>query len=321
MSSSVAIVTASNSNHFPLVTDMFRSLSVSSSRTLNLCCLDVGLELEQRDQLLNAGIELAEPQWDYPGEFPASWFRAMTARPHINRYFPGYDIYVWIDADCWLQNDSALETFITATDSHDVAVASSVHREYRQVIAAAPDQPGPPCQYYYAYLMQSLFKPETATRMSELPYLNGGVFALKATSPVWKTWQEVLGPLYERARDVKRPIWAAEKNKPSEGMAVNIDNKPLFHSEEIALNFAAWQAKPAILDATCNWLCSQRLPALDTNGVLITPGYPSQAISIVHLTAKTKDREFKIQQANGTAIKMSLRYPYKLGQDLSGSKS
>lgn len=309
MSASVAIVTAANSNHFPLATDMFRSLAAATVRKLSLCCLDLGLNANERDALASLGVELVEPQWDYPGEFPAPWFRAMTARPHLQRYFPGHSTYIWIDADCWLQNDVALETLIKASASHDVALVASVHHDYRQVIATGPDQFGPPTQYFYAHLMQSLFNRQVAAKLSEMPYLNGGVFAMRDVSPVWKTWQEALGPMFERARNIQRPAWQGKEAKPPEGISVNIENKALFHSEEVALNFAAWRAKPAILDATCNWLCSQRLPALNAKGKFVTPGYQATELSIIHLTARTKDTDFRIRHADGTHRMMSLRAP------------
>lgn len=308
MTKSIAVVTASNSNHFPLVADMLHSLSQASARPFALCCLDVGLDEPQRQQLAAKGVHLVEAGWDYPGEFPAPWFRAMTARPHLPRYFPGHDLYIWLDADCWLQNDAPLEALLTAASHHDLAVASSVHHTYRQVIAASPDRSGPPSQFYHNYLIQSVFNAEIASRLSERPFLNAGVFAMTASSPVWKIWQNVLGPLYERARTLKPPVWASGKNEPSTGMAVSLDNKPFFHAEEVALNFAAWQVKSAILDATHNWLCSQCLPVINEQGKFVTPGYAAAEIGIMHLTAATKDTKFNIRQHDGTLRNMSLRY-------------
>ena len=306
---SIAVISGASSSHFALVLDTFKSLLANAGRDLRLCCLDVGLEPNEREILAGMGVQLAEPEWDYPGEFPGPWFRAMSARPHLRRYFPGHDIYVWIDADCWLQNRHALDSFIDAAQSHDVAAVAGIHRDYRQIISVHPEKPGPLMQAYHSYLMQSLFPRGVAAKMMELPYLNGGAFALRAKSTTWALWHEVLGSVYERGRKAKPPAWGNAGKDETESAWKDVDNKAFFHGEEVAMNFAAYQSRVAVLDATCNWLCAQRVPALNADGKFITPGYSASEIGIIHMIAKTKDGAFRVRQPDGSFQLMSLRYP------------
>jgi hypothetical protein len=306
---SIAVISGASSSHFSHVLDTFRSVIANGRHDLNLCCLDVGLDAEQCEILTRMGVKLVQPEWDYPGEFPGPWFRAMTARPHLPRYFPGHDLYIWMDADCWLQNSTALHELIAAGQSHDVALVASIHQDYRQIISFLPDKPGPATQAYQSYLLQSLFPRGLAAKMMELPYLNGGTFAMRGNSPTWAIWREVLGPLYERARLAKLPAWVDARKDSTESIWKDVDNKAFFHAEEVALNFAAYQCRVAVLDATCNWLCSQRVPAMNAQGKFITPGYSATEIGIVHMSAKTKEGEFRVQQPDGSFKLMSLRYP------------
>ena len=39
-------------------------------------------------------------------------YKALTARPFLPRYFPGFDLYLWIDGDCWVQQGDAIALFL-----------------------------------------------------------------------------------------------------------------------------------------------------------------------------------------------------------------
>ncbi len=63
------------------------------------------------------GATLVVPQWDF--DFPGrdklkDGYKALTARPFLPRYFPGFDLYLWIDGDCWVQQGDAIALFLAA---------------------------------------------------------------------------------------------------------------------------------------------------------------------------------------------------------------
>ena len=109
------IVSAANDGYYPLLIDLISSIEDGKGRSdVAIGVLDVGLTGAQRDALSARVQHLVTPNWDY--QFSASSstpqkFRAMTARPHLPKHFPGYDIIMWMDADAWVQQWSAVEYF------------------------------------------------------------------------------------------------------------------------------------------------------------------------------------------------------------------
>ena len=61
-------------------------------------------------------------------------YKALTARPFLPRYFPGFDLYFWIDADCWVQQGDAIALFLRAARTGALAAAPEIHRSMRHYI-------------------------------------------------------------------------------------------------------------------------------------------------------------------------------------------
>ena len=63
----------------------------------------------------------------------------MTARPFLPRYFPDHDVYLWIDADCWVQQWDAIALFLRGAQRRPIAVAPEIHRAMRHYRHAWPE--------------------------------------------------------------------------------------------------------------------------------------------------------------------------------------
>ena len=57
--------------------------------------------------------------------------RAVTVRPFLPRYLPGYNIYVWIDADAWVQEEFAVARLVDGAAQGALAAVSHTHDAYR----------------------------------------------------------------------------------------------------------------------------------------------------------------------------------------------
>src|SRR5579863_150981 len=130
------IVTAADDNFFPLLHDLLSSLHQWRERPFtDLAVFDLGLSLDNKNRVARFARYIVEPRWDLPvadthrARFPSH--RALTVRPFLPDYFPGYDVYMWMDADTWVQERFAIERYIAAAAQGCFAAVSHRHSAYR----------------------------------------------------------------------------------------------------------------------------------------------------------------------------------------------
>jgi len=259
-------ITGGDAAYFDLMRDCIGSLrATKEGRTLALGVLDCGLTTEQRDWCEAQGATLAAPGWDF--DFPGrarlkDGYKALTARPFLPRYFPGHDIYLWIDGDCWVQQGDALELFVKAARSGALAVAPEIHRSMRHYKHAWGEFSTINGAAYAAAFGQA-----TAERLIRYPLINAGVFALKADAPHWAGWGDLLGEALQRSTDM---------------------------TDQIALNVLVYDKGFAHepLPSRCNWPVHHATPAWDAaRKLFVEPAMPHDPLGILHLTIYTKRLE------------------------------
>src|SRR5262249_20780860 len=103
-------------------------------RSARLCIFDLGLTDVQRKWLAAQGAELQIPKWPFRRSAPTV-IAGLMARPPIPGYFPGAGVYVWIDADAWVQDWSAIRLYVASARASGFAVTAEMDRSYpmRQV--------------------------------------------------------------------------------------------------------------------------------------------------------------------------------------------
>ena len=132
------VITAANDLYMPLALGLLRSLgALGFSIPFDIGVLDVGLGEDSKAQLsaLGARIVPAGVDIDYPDridwEQKMPGFRSMTARPFLRDYFPGYDVYLWMDGDTWAQTPEAIDTMLAGASADEaVYIASEIDRDY-----------------------------------------------------------------------------------------------------------------------------------------------------------------------------------------------
>ncbi|MBY0432345.1 MAG: hypothetical protein K2Q10_14200 [Rhodospirillales bacterium] len=275
------IVSAADAGYFPLLQGLVLSLRAVGDD--DILILDLGLEDPQRRWLVAQRTMLAVPGWDidFPGRAacPPS-FRANVARPFLPRYRPGYDLYLWLDADTWVQDAAALDLLTESAFRHGGAFVAELDRAYRI------NHDGGRMQASRHALYAQAFGPEVAEVMQALPMINSGAFALAASSPLWREWQGRLVQVLART--------------------------PFFFADQMSLNAALWASGHgrALLPATCNWCCQFALPLWDqAQGLFVEPQPPHAAIGILHLTGgQAKAPKIDLPCRDGTRRADSLRY-------------
>ena len=263
MTEKAIAITGGDAGYFDLMRDCVGSLRATpEGRAMALGVLDCGLSDDQRAWCRAEGALLVEPQWDF--DFPGreklkDGYKALTARPFLPRYFPGHDLYLWIDGDCWVQQGDALALFVRAAETGRLAVAPEIHRSMRHYRHAWGEFSSINGAAYAA-----AFGQEMADRLIRYPLINAGVFALRRDAPHWQGWGDLLGVALRRSADM---------------------------TDQIALNVLVYDkgfsCEP--LPSRCNWPVHHATPCWDAERRLfVEPAMPYEPLGILHLTIYTK---------------------------------
>jgi hypothetical protein len=255
-----------------------------------LVLLDLGLEAAQRAELARLADAIVEPGWDYDlpdrNALPSHW-RAYTARPHLPRHVPGYDLYLWLDADAWVQQWDAVEQLFAGAAGDEagraVAIVPEVHPAYRNQHHARGEFEG---VIHAAF--ESAFGTEVADRLYCRPPLNTGAFALRADAPHWQAWSDALGRAL--TGDAGSRPGAHERPSSRAGVRERPPSRERL-AEQCAMNVVVYdEGLPAtFLEPRCNWICHHAAPRRDPEtGLLTEPLAPFAPLGIVHETMWSK---------------------------------
>ncbi len=278
------IVSGADSAYFPLLKDTV--LSVQALRAdVGIGILDCGLDPDQRQWLSARVTHLVKPGWDidFPGQAATPEMRkAQFARPFLPRYFQGYDIYLWIDADAWLQDWRVIDIYLRAARGGKLAIVPEIDRAYKRHYKR-PKLFGwtLPWKNY-----REAFGWRVADQLGRNPMVNCGVFALRGDAPHWQVWGNTM------ARVAQRTCF--------------------FFVEQTALNYAIFAEHLPVdfLPAYCNWMPGDAAPAFDAErGLFVEPYSPHEVIGIMHLAGREqKTHKFRLNRLDGGEVETSLRY-------------
>lgn len=286
MTSDLAVVSAADAQYFDLLQGMLRSLcDRAPGRDTAVYVFDLGLSEAQRRWLLVHGAVLRAPPIPPGGEDLPPHLRAFLSRCRIPALFPGHEIYLWIDADAWVQRWEAVEAYVDGARRIGFALAPEtdpaydrdmVQRAHRSSFAA------------FGVSLESLRPGPT----------NAGVFAGRADAPHWRAWQTLV----------------------EASLAATREPYLRFLLDQTALCLVSTQRglPSAILPTVCNWLCHFAQPMTSDDGrVLVRPQPPYEPLGIVHQVAFTKRVFFPLERVGGGRLSRTLSYqaPSQLAAD------
>lgn len=277
------VVTAADSGYFEMFQGMIHSLRrFESGRDLPIAVFDTGFEAEQRQWLEQAGVIIAQPKWYFgvvDGAAP-HWHLAEVVRPYVRSYFPGYDHYMWLDPDLWLQDGAVIDRLIDGSKRDGAAIAHEADPAYK----------------FQSWLVGWNLKHKIlglglwhGLLLMIKPALNCGVYCFAADAPHWELWERRLQRAIDRRGEVA-PYTQFTFNE-----LVYVDRPPT-----------------TILDAADNWICDRAPPVWNDELQLYCKPYaPYQPVSILHLAGPAKRRCYDIQSISGDhRPAISLRYPH-----------
>jgi hypothetical protein len=282
---SFAVITGADHKYYSLLIELLDSLiDCAAGKKIPVCVLDFGLEPAQVGQLESRGVRIAIPDWDIA--FPdrakyGSWYKAITARPFLAKHFPGFDVYLWIDSDIWVQDLSAIELYLSVAWSGRLAVTSQIDRSYQSLYKWQRPRFNTLAfrEYRRAYGWR------VANRLGRNPLVNSGAFALRADAPHWALWQDALTRGLQRSSSALR--------------------------DQTALNYVVFNDRPptGLVPAWCNWICIDGTPMWDeTSGLLVEPQPPHRPLGLLHLAGPAKNRTFALRTSSGVTVEETFHY-------------
>jgi cephalosporin hydroxylase len=281
----IIIIVAADANYFELLRGTILSVREKpEGRNIAIGFFDLGCTPEQLQWLETQVNFIQTPDWefDFPGKNDAPhYLKGLLARPFLRQYFPNFDIYLWIDADAWVQDWKAVELLVKGAARRGLAVVPELDRSYYLAYGKLP--------WYWQFVYrdyQAAFGEEVAQQLHSYPTINAGIFALHKDAPHWEVWAEYL----------------------AEGLQQHVS----LMTDQIALNRLVYGTelfdKTEMLPAWCNWSCNFGLPVWDKQrGCFVEPYLPQDAIGILHMTGHKHDL-VKLATTDNDTIEISLRY-------------
>lgn len=266
----IAMVVAADAAIFPLLIGLRRSLARLDRSRFALCLIDLGLTPAQRayiaplmDKVENIDDDrLVRPAPDIIRSIEPSvpFWRALTSRPYIPDYFPGYRGYINVDADIWFQKLDVLDFMAGQIDAGRLAISPEMDPAYRLFHSASAHEEFVKDK---RTLTRAFFGDSLADMTAPMPYYNIGLYGLPAGAKHWELFKHYLMEI----------------------------TKEKFHflCESIVFNIVMLQLRDfTLMPATCNWMCSLADPVRGSDGLWRSPTYPFPVIEALHLTGAAK---------------------------------
>ena len=293
-----AIISLADSNYFELLNELVNSIKrFEKSKEVEICIMDAGLEKHQLEILEKKVDKIKKAEWDI--EVPSfkvkgrEWLKSQVSRAFLPNYFPGYEKYLWIDADAWVNSWNSIELYFKGCENNKLAIATSADRAYGRVLRAEwlIGSIAKIKSQNYKHAKSSGFSEKIAREVALKPHLNIGVFSLEADSPHWEVWQKNLKKALSSGK-----IWGSEQ------IAMNVT----IYSDNLEVE---------ILPAYCNWTLTEAIKFDKSRNTFVEPYLPNHEIEIIHLAGKNNDNirknkniTSKIKTLDGDIIEKILRF-------------
>ena len=277
MAHSTVIVTGGDAAFFCLMQQAIESLIALGLREdAQLGVLDQGLLPGQVRWLTERGCRVVPATWniDVPIGLRRQAQVGLVARTSLRDYFPGFEVYVWFDADAWAQTREFFDRMVDGARRHGAALVRENGRGYRRHTLYS--------RWWYGHMILQC-GPWDGMRIARKPSINIGVMALAAHAPHWARWRELYAQFIARSGKV---------NLDQHAFNAAVDLHGLPH---------------ALVPSRCNWIPRLSVPVWNPRtGYLHEPG--GEPLSVVHLAGADKTRPYRLTSLEGERIGTALTF-------------
>ena len=290
------IVSSSDSKYYQLVKELFLSL-----RTLNLLdeydfgILDTGMDENQVSYFKDNKVKIEKAVWnvDVPKYkiLGRDHLKTQVARAFIPEYFPNYKIYIWLDADLWINDFDSFKLYERGAIQNCIAITPQSDRAYfnNANVEWFMNFPIKVKTINFKNIGKSISK-KLARKYAFYSTLNAGAFAINSNMDLWNCFQKNIKLAAKRGR--------------------------IFGTDQVALALTIYEDKTPtqFLPSYCNWMCDFHLPLYDeTAKKFVEPYVPYNPLAIIHLAGmdeirSNKDIKIYINTRSGKKMKKSLRF-------------
>ena len=290
------IVSSSDNNYFSLAKELF--LSLKESNLLNeydFAILDTGLTEDQKFFFKDNKVLISKAKWNV--EVPRykilgrENLKTQVARAFLPDYFKDYKVYIWLDADMWLNDFDSFLLYEKGALNNKLTIVPQSDRSYikNANVEWLFGFPKKIKTINYKNISKSISK-KLGRKYAFHSTLNAGAFAISNNEMIWQCFQ----------KNIKL---AAKKGR-------------IFGTDQVALALSIYEDSipSEFLPSYCNWMCEFKMPKIDREkNQFVEPFLPNHPIALVHLAGLDYIRQDKnilsdIETLDGDHIKRSLRY-------------
>ena len=290
------IVSSADSKYFFLLKELFLSLDKSGILSdYQFSILDTGLTEEQRFFFLDNSVIIKEAIWNTSVPkfkiLGRDNLKTQVARAYLPDYFEDYKLYIWLDADMWLNDIKSFNLYEKGAFNNKLTIVPQSDRAYvkNANVEWLFGFPKKIKTINYKNISKSISK-SLGRKYAFHSTLNAGAFAINNNVNIWKCFQ----------KNIKL---AAKKGR-------------IFGTDQVALALSIYEdgLPSEFLPAYCNWMCEFNMPKFDSkNGQFVEPYIPNHPIALVHLAGLDDIRLDKnilsdVETLDGLQIKKSLRF-------------
>jgi len=267
----VLVVSGADERYAHLLDDLIASLrDTGVAGRVDIGVFDLGLAPETRARYEAEGLPVVAPdvELEVPAKYRGGGPYVVLSRLFMPEYFPGYDVYVWMDCDTWVQTADAVDAYVEGASRLGGAVGEERHPTYR--FAAK-------LKGYTLKNLVKCFGAAEGARLFARAHINAGVFAFAADAPHWALWRDILQTAMNRSGRVEA-------------------------TNQMALNYTVYRtaAKTAFLPAHYNWICDKGPLAWDPGRRrYVDTGAEHSEIKVLHLAGVAKKTPMSVRILGG----------------------
>lgn len=187
---------------------------------------------------------------------------SATCRPYLPDLFPGFDAYLWVDADIRFVRAEGLLFWLSGALNPDAALVMCQEIEPAYTVVHSAHK----ARLWHEAKIARMSRVWSGDLMELARYFapfNGGLYGARADSPIWPTYRRHFEAALRRGYD----HWA----------------------DQDALNVSLLEVGRYIrAPGTMNWIVSLAQPLALDDGSFRDPASPERIINVLHLTESTR---------------------------------